>query len=307
MPKVMGQERYDRFMVDRYSHSLTWLAKYFGSDKAGPLHRYTRHYQMFFEPMRQQEIVLLEIGIGGYSRSGEGGASLRMWKQFFPKAQIVGLDLQDKRFVEEERIRVFQGDQSDPKVLQGIVDEVGRPHIVIDDGSHRSPHVLASFEVLFPLLHDGGWYVIEDTQSSYWPEWQGAADRNASGTTMALVKNLVDGLNWEEFVDEPYEPTYTDLNVTAVHCFHNLVFIKKGRNKEGTYKKRILKQRYAETPAAASAPAAAAPKKTPARKAAPRKAAPRKAAPRKGVSAPGTSRARNSATQRRAPRPDASP
>lgn len=282
---VLGDTRWERFLVRRYSHSLTWLARYFGSDKAGPLHRYTRHYQRFFEPMRNERMVVLEIGIGGYSRSGEGGASLRMWKYFFPHSQIVGLDLQDKRFVEEQRIRVFQGDQSDPALLTSIVEEVGRPHIIIDDGSHRPPHVLASFEVLFPLLQDNGWYVIEDTQSSYWPEWQGAADRHAQGTTMALVKDLVDGLNYEEFVDEPYEPTYTDLHVTEVHCYHNLVFIKKGLNKEGTYKKRILKQRYAE-PAPAEQTAKPA---------------------RKRASAAGSARARGSATPRRGSRQAGSP
>ena len=302
----MGQERFERWIVSRYSHSLTWLARYFGSDKAGPMHRYTKHYQRFFEPMRNDRMVVIEIGIGGYSRSGEGGASLRMWKYFFPKSQIVGLDLQDKKFVEEERIRVFQGDQSDPKVLMGIVDEVGAPHIVIDDGSHRPPHVLATFDVLFPVLRDGGWYVIEDTQSSYWPEWQGAADRNASGTTMALVKNLVDGLNWEEFVDEPYEPSYTDLNVAEVHCYHNLVFIKKGHNQEGTHKKRILKERYAEkTPdqppsTKQQRPAA---QKTAQRKTAQKTAQKKTVQARKSATAPGTTRGRSTATRRRASPP----
>jgi hypothetical protein len=87
-------------------------------------------------------------------------------------------------------------------------------------------------------------YVIEDTQTSYWPEFLGEADPHAPGTTMALVKDLIDGLNYEEFVTEPYEPTYTDLHVTAVFCYHNLVFIQKGKNREGTKKRKILKQRY---------------------------------------------------------------
>jgi hypothetical protein len=63
---------------------------------------------------------------------------------------------------------------------------------------------------------------------------------------MALVKRLIDGLNYVEFLDEAYEPTYTDLHVTAVSCYHNLVFIQKGHNRESTRKRRVLSERYAD-------------------------------------------------------------
>lgn len=224
--------------------NLTKLAKTYGSDKWGN-HRYTPHYQRHFRRWRNRPINLLEIGIGGYSREGKGGASLRMWKDYFPKAQIYGLDIHDKSFVDEPRIRTFQGDQTDPAVLSAILDEVGELSIIIDDGSHRPPHVLATFDLLFPRLADDGLYVIEDIQTSYWPEFGGHEDPQASGTTMSLVKRLIDGLNYEEFVTEGYEPTYTDLHVTEVSCYHNLVFIRKGDNREGTRKRRILSERYA--------------------------------------------------------------
>jgi hypothetical protein len=223
--------------------NLHQLAKRFGSDKGG-IHKYTRHYQRHFSPWRDMEINVLEIGIGGYARAGKGGASLRMWKEFFPNAQIYGLDIQDKSFVDEPRIRTFQGDQTDPAVLSAIADEADPLSIIIDDGSHRPPHVLETFRLLFPRLADGGLYVIEDTQTSYWPEFGGQEDPQAGGTTMSLVKGLIDGLNYEEFVTEPYEPTYTDLHVTEVSCYHNLVFIRKGENREGTRKRRILSKRY---------------------------------------------------------------
>lgn len=223
---------------------LTALAKHFKTDKWGN-HYYTPHYQRHFEHLREQPIRLLEIGIGGYARERDGGASLRMWKHFFPNGQIVGLDIQDKSFVEEERIKVYQGDQSDPDLLTRIHEESGPFDIIIDDGSHRVFHVLPSFETLFPLLKDDGIYAIEDIQSSYWPEWGGSEDLNSTETSMGLVKRLADGLNYEEFVDEDYQPTYTDTHVVGVHCYHNLVFIQKGENKEGTKRRQILKDRYA--------------------------------------------------------------
>jgi hypothetical protein len=226
--------------------SLTKLAKRFKTDKWGKDHKYTPHYTRHFRPWREREINLLEIGIGGYDREGRGGASLRMWKAYFPNAQIFGLDIVDKSFVDEPRIRTFQGDQTDPAILNDLAKTAGTLHLIIDDGSHRPADIIDSFNLLFPLLVDDGIYVIEDTQTSYWPENGGQEDPGADGTTMAFVKQLIDGLNWEEFVIEPYEPTFTDLHITAVSCYHNLVFIQKGTNQEGTLKRRALAERYAE-------------------------------------------------------------
>jgi hypothetical protein len=229
----------------RISTDLTALAKHFRTDKWGN-HRYTPHYQHHLARFRDKPMTLLEIGIGGYARAGDGGGSLRMWKHFFPLANIYGLDIEDKSFVEEPRIRVFQGDQSDAALLSRIVSEIGRPSVIIDDGSHRPEHVIATFEALFPLLADDGVYVVEDIQTSYWPEWGGQEDVNDPTTSMAMLKRLADGLNYEEFVQEPYEPTFTDTHVVGLHFYHNLVFIDKGTNAEGTRKRKILRKRYAE-------------------------------------------------------------
>ena len=70
---------------------LVSLARYFGTDKWGA-HRYAPHYEHHFGRFKYDDFTLFEIGIGGYSREKLGGASLRMWKAFFPKAQIIGLD-----------------------------------------------------------------------------------------------------------------------------------------------------------------------------------------------------------------------
>ncbi|MCD4532644.1 hypothetical protein LRP67_00885 [Nocardioides sp. cx-169] len=228
--------------------SLTQLAEHFGTDKSG-MHFYTPHYERHFGHLRKERFTLLEIGIGGYVRDQQGGASLQMWKFFFPNAQIVGLDIEDKSFVRAHRIDTYQGSQDDESLLRRIAEEAGPLTVVVDDGSHRPEHIRKTFQVLFPLLEDGGIYAIEDTQTSYWPEWGGSEDRHDPTTTMAMVKDLVDGLNYEEYVDESYEPTYTDLHVAAVHCYHNLVFIEKGRNAEGTNRRSVLRERYADTDA----------------------------------------------------------
>lgn len=231
-----------------HGNSLPALAIHFGSDKWGK-HWYAQHYERHLGHLKHEPFTLLEIGIGGYSRPRAGGASLRMWNAYFPRARIIGLDLRDKSFLDGGRIRTYQGSQTDRDLLRGIVAEASGVRVVVDDGSHRPEHVRASFEILFPLLEEGGIYAIEDTQTSYWPEFGGSEDRADPTTTMALVKDLIDGLNYEEFVDESYQPTYTDLHVVAVHAYHNLVFIEEGRNVEGTNRQRILRGRYTAQPA----------------------------------------------------------
>jgi hypothetical protein len=223
--------------------SLTDLAKLHKTDKWG-IHRYTPHYQASLEHLRNTKFTLLEIGIGGFKKEGSGGNSLRMWRDFFPKATIVGLDIIDKSYVAGDRIEVYTGDQTDPVLLQQIVDEHPDLKVVIDDGSHVSAHILASFEVLFPLLPRDGIYAIEDTQTSYWPDWGGQLDPGAKGTSMDLVKKLVDGLNYEEFLVEGYEPTYTDRNIKAIHAWHNMVVIEKGSNEEGSNRDRVHDKPY---------------------------------------------------------------
>jgi demethylmacrocin O-methyltransferase len=215
---------------------LTELARHFGTDKAGR-HHYTQHYERHLAHLRREQFTLLEIGIGGYRRQKKGGASLRMWRNWFPRATIVGLDIQDKSFIDAKRVRIYQGSQTDEEVLHRIVSESGGLKVVVDDGSHRPADIRESFRILFPLIDDDGIYVIEDTQTSYWPSWAGSTDLHDPHTTMALVKDLLDGLNYEEF-EVPHEPSYTDRHVVGVHAYHNLVIIEKGRNDEGSTRGR---------------------------------------------------------------------
>jgi len=212
--------------------SLTDIAKGLRTDKWGS-HYYTPHYHRHLRQFRRREFTLLEIGIGGYERKS-GGASLKMWKRYFRNAQIVGLDLHDKSFVDRDRITTYQGSQTDEALLRRIIEEQGAPLVVIDDGSHRPQDIRETFAILFPLLPDGAVYAIEDLQTSYWPTFDGSLDRNDPTTSIGLIKSLIDGLNYEEFLDEDYEPTYTDQHVVAVHCFHNLAIIEKGENREGS-------------------------------------------------------------------------
>ena len=181
-----------------YKENLTMLAKLYKTDKTGS-HYYTPHYQLHFQEFRTKPIHLLEIGIGGYENPKAGGESLRMWKRFFPKGNIYGIDIYDKKDFEEERIKIFQGSQIDKPFLNQLVLNIPALDIIIDDGSHINEHVIESFRILFPFLKNGGIYVIEDTQTSYWQNYGGDSNNlNNSKTLMCFFKSLIDGLNYKE-------------------------------------------------------------------------------------------------------------
>ena len=231
----------------RHGKDLSQLARLFGTDKDAS-HFYTQHYHEHFRALRLKPINLLEIGIGGFDDPKQGGHSLRMWKAYFPNARINGVDLYEKSSHEEERIRTFAGSQVDEAFLGRVLAEIGTPDIIIDDGSHRSEHVIASFKLLFPLLAPNGIYAIEDLQTSYWgpesPEtgdWDGSSDPNASHTSMSFLKSLVDCLNYEEFTRPGYAPSYFDKHIVGMHFYHNLAFIQKGSNDEGS---NVLGKRF---------------------------------------------------------------
>lgn len=213
--------------------NLDVLAMVFGTDK-NLGHNYTRHYAKHFKKFRFRRVKLFEIGVGGYDDPLTGGQSLRMWKKYFPFGQIISLDLYDKSQLQENRIKIYRGSQNDPQILDKISAECGNEFdLIIDDGSHINEHVIATFKLLFPKLKEGGIYVIEDLQTSYWDDFGGNnKDFRNSETSINFVKSLVDGLNHVEYRIPNYQPTYFDLNITEIHFYHNIVFIYKAKNDE---------------------------------------------------------------------------
>ena len=212
---------------------LSELAARFGSDKWGG-RWYTPHYQKHFEPYRELAVKVLEIGVGGYESPDAGGESLRMWKHYFRRGLIYGLDVFAKTGIDESRLHIVQGDQGDARFLDSMARELGPFDIVIDDGSHMSHHIITSFNVLFPHVRPGGLYVVEDLAMAYWPRWGGDPDPSAQYRSIQMIKDLLDGLHHQEQIrnDNNHQPSTTALTVTGVHAYHNLVLIEKGLNTE---------------------------------------------------------------------------
>ena len=213
-------------------NNLNRLGRIYGTDKFIG-HFYTPHYMTHLSKFKYKKINLLEIGVGGYEDPDSGGHSLRMWKKYFPFGRIYSIDIHDKSKLQENRIKIFKGSQIDINFLNRITNEIGELDIIIDDGSHINEHVIKTFNILFPKIKDGGIYVIEDTQTSYWAEFGGdSKDLNNSKTMMNYFKSLTDSLNNQEFIIKDYEQTYFDKKIISMHFYHNLIFIYKGNNDE---------------------------------------------------------------------------
>lgn len=211
---------------------LTTLGKIFKTDKVG-LHFYTSHYSSHFHRFRDKEVNLLEIGVGGYKNPYKGGKSLRMWKKYFPLGNIYSIDIYDKAPLQEDRITIFKGSQTDEAFLLDVINRMGEVDIIVDDGSHVNDHVIKTFNILFPKLKDGGIYVVEDVQTSYWADMGGDSESmNNPKTIMGFFKNLTDSLNNKEFLIPNYVQNYYDKKITSMHFYHNLIFIYKGNNDE---------------------------------------------------------------------------
>lgn len=161
--------------------SLTTIANRYGTDKGteGPTsgwsgHNYTDIYEAYLSRFRGERINLLEIGIGvtgerWYSymmtgRNESGGASLKMWQDYFPHANIFGIDVNPASHLDRNRIRTFVVDQGDVGELAQFVAAVDNIEfdVVIDDGSHRPDHQQVALGFLFRHLRSGGLYFIED-------------------------------------------------------------------------------------------------------------------------------------------------
>jgi Methyltransferase domain len=174
--------------------SLDQLALAHGADKSSAGHDFAGVYETYLEPRRYEPITVLEIGIWR-------GASLRTWRDYFPNGRIVGVDVNPAAAAQRgERIDVFVGGQEDAAFLAKVIEVVGPPDLVVDDGAHRAELQFASLEFLWPLLRRGGLYVVEDTQTSYLEQY-GMGWREP-GSTIERLKALVDDVH-AGFHDRP--------------------------------------------------------------------------------------------------------
>jgi hypothetical protein len=204
---------------------LDLLAALCGTDKFG-MHYYTPVYEALMGPHRGRLISLIELGVGGYANT-VGGESLMMWAAYFRKGRIYGVDIEDKTRLSEGRIKVFQCSQVDRDGLTRLCADIGPCDFIIDDGSHINAHQIESFRILWPFVRDGGCYIVEDVQTSYWPSYGGASigSPGHQDSCMTYFKSLADSVNAAEFLTPPQ--VEVDRTIGSIAFHHNLIVITK--------------------------------------------------------------------------------
>jgi hypothetical protein len=211
---------------DQVTDLLTDLALSYGTDKAAS-HWYTPEYHRRFSELRDKPVSLLEIGVGGYDDPALGGASLRMWRDYFPLGTIVGLDIHPKNPI--EGCILEQGSQTDNRVLHHLGKTYGPFDIIVDDGSHMCEDVMRSWVVLWDYVKPGGWYCIEDLGTAYLEQYGGSSTRTGE-TTIGFLQGLIDRIHHREFQIPAYTPNRFDLTVVGLEIARNIAFIRKGDN-----------------------------------------------------------------------------
>ena len=170
---------------DKRWNQLSELCDLYGSDKGQldahdqpydwPAHTYTDYYSTLFDHCREHVLNVFECGMGTNNpevRSnmgvhGKPGASLRVWRDYFPKASIVGADIDPDILFSEPRIQTFHLDQTDPESIANLWRQIKTPSfdLMIDDGLHEFAAGSCLFMHSIHKLAPHGLYVIEDVKA----------------------------------------------------------------------------------------------------------------------------------------------
>ena len=204
---------------------LDELAIRHGTDK-GPIdasgkrgHHFTSVYSDYLGHMTATGFRMLEIGV-------KEGASIRMWRDFFPQAKIVGIDINPMCVRHAGgNVTVEIVDQGDLTAMRAFANRVADFDVIIDDGGHAMRQQIMSFEVLFPKLAGGGIYFIEDTHTSYMRLFR----EGTATTTVEYFKSMVDAMNLGRpiMADMFVEPV--EIDARSVEFCAGLIAVRKGR------------------------------------------------------------------------------
>jgi hypothetical protein len=158
-----------------------------GSDKGHGWHNYTTIYSVIFGKLRDQPLRIFELGLGtdnpklisSMGVNGRPGASLRGWRELFPRALIYGADIDRDILFQEERIDTFYCDQLDRVAIRDLwsqpVLRTGMD-IIIDDGLHTLEGNLSFLHGSLEGLRPGGFYVVEDILQETIKGWHDQLD-----------------------------------------------------------------------------------------------------------------------------------
>jgi cephalosporin hydroxylase len=139
----------------------------YGTDKGGPKSYIENFYEEKFSTLADSDITLVEIGV-------RSGASLKLWREYFSKANIIGIDdfsdLNDhqipvnKSWIYSKNVKFIIGDAYNEEVANQIRDKID---ILIDDGPHTFESHVQLLSLYLPRMNKNGIIIIEDISYDY--------------------------------------------------------------------------------------------------------------------------------------------
>jgi len=181
----------------------------------GWIHNYCDFYQAMLEPIRLSARRVMEIGVWH-------GASLKMWRDYFPEATVYGVDNWSQVPEAEkpkdlgDRIVVREANQANRVDLERVAAEDGPFDLIVDDGSHVMEHQQVSLGCLFPHVRPGGYYILEDLHTSFLtghPDF--GLESDGSNSTAKMIEALSDGKPAESKYMTSEELAYLNANVES--------------------------------------------------------------------------------------------
>ena len=165
-------------------------------------HNYADFYSIIFDHTRDNIKKVFECGLGtnnidvpsNMGADGKPGASLRVWREYFPNAQIYGADIDKRVLFEETRIKTFYVDQCDPVIIANMWAEIATNDfdLMIDDGLHTFESAICLFENSINKLAPNGTYIIEDASINDLVKYrQYFKDKNYNVKYINLIRSTV--------------------------------------------------------------------------------------------------------------------
>ena len=224
-------------------NNLYKLGKKHPTDKIS-YHGYDRFYEDFLYKYKKRQIKLLEIGF-------LYGDSIKLWLDYFKKAEIYAIEADIKLYKKykknfDKRLTLIYADQSNISDLKNIVKLIDNCEVIIDDGSHVPEHQLLSFNYLFEnCLKEGGVYIIEDIETSYWKKgelygYNVKAGPKSKKNIVNIFRIILPIVNREfltnkekkELYKTKYVTKYVLDNISSINFGMNCIIIKKMSNFE---------------------------------------------------------------------------
>lgn len=136
--------------------------------------------------------IASEIGIAG--RVCEvgvyRGGSLEMWQALFPDGIVVGVDI-DHTSTWPDGTYIVVSSQTDKQLPVQLTHISPQFDLIVEDASHEGSASRITWELLWPMVAPGGWYVLEDWQVGF-RDWNGPGPQRPSmfDTAVSFLQQL---------------------------------------------------------------------------------------------------------------------